>query len=114
MNDTVSHLNHTYQCIADHTSTSDFYADFVTSSNWVRLTAGLKNRGGYSNGVSYFVNDITTVGSAPNMEMYINLYDHVSSGAAPTNDGSNWTKIQDGQVTAGTSISAYAYFMGIQ
>ena len=48
------------------------------------------------------------------MEMYINLYDHVSSGAAPTNDGSNWTKIQDGQVTAGTSISAYAYFMGIQ
>lgn len=114
VNDTVSHLNHTYQCILDHTSTSDFYTDFITSSNWVRLTAGLKNRGGYSNGVSYFVNDITTVGSAPNMQMFINLYDHVSSGAAPTNDGSNWTKIQDGQITGGASINAFAYFVGVQ
>lgn len=111
--DAVVHLGQSYRALANHTSTSSFYTDFVTSGRWERFAAGQQLRGSYANTTEYFKGDLVTTGSAPNLDMYINLQDHVANGATITDAGEigNWQLLISGTYTTSAQDRLYAYFV---
>ena len=92
--DVVHFSGSSYVCIVAHTSTSNFYAEFlkqdlvnnVPTPYWVKMTDGYVWRGPHSNmSVSYRIGDIVTV----NGNVYICIVNHTSGGNFDADDG-NW------------------------
>lgn len=114
VNDTVTHQGQQYRCLLDNTASSSFLADFVTDSKWERFTTGTFYRGGYSDSTEYFKNDLVTTGSAPNLNLYININDHTSNGAAITDatEVANWMVLISGQWQTTSNVALQAFFFG--
>ena len=114
LNDVVTHLGQTYRALTAHTSTSNFLTDFDTSGNWERLSTGQFYRGGYADSTAYFTNDLVTTGSAPNLNLYMNIADHTSNGASITDatEVANWYLLISGQFTTSSNFLAKAFFYG--
>ena len=76
INDVVSHGGNTYICTIRHASV--VFATDLAASNWTKFNSGVRARGTWTTGTSYFKDDIVTtpVGSA-----YIALADHTASAS---------------------------------
>ena len=112
--DVVTHLGQTYRCATNHTAGASFLTDFTGNNYWVRFSSGQYYRGGYADATQYFKNDLVTTGSAPNLNLYMNINDHLSNGANIT-DGTevaNWQTIISGQFTTSSIFIAQAFFFG--
>jgi hypothetical protein len=112
VNDAVIHLGQSYRALANHTS-GTFYTDFTSSSRWQRFASGQQSRGVYTNGTAYFQGDLVSVGTAPNLDYYLCLTDHIANGVNIT-DGTeiaNWQLLISGTYTATASFLQYAYFV---
>ena len=115
MGDVVFHQGQQYKCLIDNTSSSSFLSDFVTDSKWERFTTGTYYRGGYADATEYFKNDLVTTGSSPNLNLYININDHTSNGAAITDatEVANWMVLIAGQWQATSDVTMRSFFYGI-
>lgn len=111
--DAVVYLGQSYRALSNHTSTSSFYTDFITNSRWERFASGQQLRGAYANTTEYFRGDLVTTGTAPNLNLYINLQDHVASGATIDAAGEigNWQLLISGTYTTSTQDRQYAFFV---
>jgi len=111
LNDAVVHQGQTYRALANHTS-GTFITDFLTSSYWQRAASGTKARGIYANGTAYFAGDLVTVGTAPNLDLYLCLADHTANGANITDptESANWQLLISGTYTTTTATQQLAYF----
>ena len=91
----------------------------TTKAIGVIYSRGLDSHGinmlyGYADATQYFKNDLVTTGSAPNLNLYMNINDHLSNGANIT-DGTevaNWQTIISGQFTTSSIFIAQSYFFG--
>ena len=112
--DTVVHLGQSYRALNNHTAGASFLTDFTGNNHWTRLSSGQYYRGGYADATQYFKNDLVTTGSAPNLNLYMNINDHLSNGTNIT-DGTevaNWQTIISGQWTTTSTIKHTAFFFG--
>lgn len=113
--DAVIHLGQSYRALSNHTATVSFLTDFATTGLWERYATGQQVRGGYTNNTEYFKGDLVTVGAAPNLDLYINLTDHLSGAANivdPT-EITNWSRLIAGTYTSTTLDRQYAYYCGL-
>jgi len=110
--DAVVHLGQSYRALSNHTSTASFYTDFVTNGHWERFAAGSQIRGAYVNATEYFKGDIVTTGTAPNLNQYINLQDHIANGSAidAATEISNWQLLIAGTYTSSVADRQAAFF----
>ena len=78
------------------------------------MSSGQYYRGGYADATDYFKNDLVTTGSAPNLNLYMNINDHLSNGATPTSgsEATNWQLIISGQFTTSSTFLSQAFFYG--
>jgi hypothetical protein len=102
INDVVSHGGNTYICTVRHASS--VFATDLAASKWTKFNSGVRARGTWTTGTSYFKDDIVTtpIGSA-----YIALLDHTAS-ASFSNDltGGDWLLLAAGGAAVLPSIPA--------
>jgi hypothetical protein len=102
INDVVSRGGNTYICTALHAST--VFATDLAASKWSKFNGGVRGRGTWTTGTSYFKDDIVTT---PAGSAYIALVDHTAS--ASFNDdftANNWFLLAAGGAAVLPTITA--------
>lgn len=113
--DAVVYLGQSYRALTNHTSGASFLTD-LTASNWELYAAGTANRGTYATSTDYFKGDLVSVGTAPNLDFYISLTNHVSDATSDPSsapESANWTRLIAGTYTSSVVDRQYAFFMGL-